>query len=1129
MADSAAVPDFSVYANAPAGAPPPSADAATKDAADVPDFSAYANQGGDSARTAAPANPGVLANSPDDTALSSAAKGAGTAAIQGVADIPGMAGNMNNFGNYIGARVESYLTGKPLDQVMADRVQRNNALQGFFDAHNPLPGAFSTKELTGDEIAAPVLKQTGQYEPSTTAGRIGMTGVRAATGSALTAGVGSVPEAIAAGGAGAVPKAFASAAASAVPKGLVAGAAGQGATEATGDPLAGLAAGVIAPEVAGRTVLPVATAAKNYVAPVIPSMRPGVAAEMVGKAATDPQAALDATKTAPQQIIPGSTPNLAEQTGDIGLAQATKNATIADPTFAARQMANAGDQNAARANAIDALAPAGGDVMSPTTVLNQHLSDLDATHDNIINQLSQQADTLNRRIPDNFDPEAAGTNLRGAIQVADDAAAKARSHLYSLVDPDNNLAVVTAPAREAAQDIAKKIDPSVSIPSPIAMPVINMAANLGDVTPFNKLTALDTTITGAMAQAKRTGDYVGRSQLAQLKTAVMGSINNAVDNQHAWEQGAISRGELNPAQSMQARFKQDAPQVDSIGNSGRDTSSNDSARAVAVSGMAAPVSAGSGVGEIQGQGGLRASAGDQGIQSLLGSRGDNNAGSIAAGTGLQESGTPNAGTTTGSVGRGPGTPASGVAPTPPPLTPNFNADAATRLAAAKQAHAEYAQTYREQPIKSTLATNGFAGQYRNAASTIPAKAFPAGNTGYQTTGAFLKAANNSPEAISAIQDMAMARLRGAMKGESLEPKALAAWKQNYGQALRAIDEASPGFSSRFDTAATATQTLNDARTAKITDLKAAQEGAAARLMGANTPGEVKTRVSDIIRAKDGPTQIRSLMARMHNDPAAVQGLQRAGVEAILDNVSNAGTAGGEHIISGAKLGSLLAKNGDAIEALLGKDGLTNMKAVAADVERSQKALDNTRARSGSDTGANVFRKMQEIATKAGHLSIGGAMSIAGIEALHSGDLMGAAGIAGAAGLRAGLGKLRANGIEKVNDLYLEALENPEVGKAMLQTYIDRHGRPNPSALVRLGQTVEQSARLLAPLQQTATEQREGRKHGGAVQKKSHDFLVNRLIKLVDLAKRQENKTTEPLLDAPDPVIVKALKLSKQSI
>ncbi|GLS18733.1 hypothetical protein GCM10007874_17500 [Labrys miyagiensis] len=1109
MAGKQEYPEFVLPSEQPRAAAPPddSPDfTLPSEAPNVPDFSVYANQGaGASPISTTAVNPNAaLRNTGDESYLSGAVKGGATGIAQGLQDVPAAYNAAGDFGDWVGAHIESYLRGVPLEQAQKDREARGQAVKNFVaPVLDPINAAVAPLASGAASIEKNVA-ENAQYKPTSEAGKIAQSGVRGATSSLFMGG----PETVG--------------------MGLVGGAAQQSATDATNNPYIGTAAGILAP-ILTHTVAPsVAGVAKSYVGPMTEAGRTAKAAEMVGNAATNPQAALTAAQTAPKEIIPGSTPNLAEQTGDIGLAQATKAAGIANPEFAARQMANAGDQNAARARAIDQMAPGAGDVMSPTATLNKQLSDIDAAHESTINNLAQRADTLNSGVMGNFDPELVGSTLRNVTQEASDAASKARSRLYDLVDPDNKLAVVTAQAADAAKQLRDSIDPAVSVPSPNATPVINMVANLAAVTPFNKLTALDSTITAAMAQAKRSGDYIGHNQLKDLKSAVMGSINDAVDNQNAWEQAAIARGELNPADSIRARFENDK-EVAGFGNPGRDSTANDSAVAVGASGMGAPPSVGSGLEPSQGAGGLRASAGDQGIQSRLGPGGDNNPGAATAAPGVQGSGTPNASPTTGSVGRGPGAASAGVlGAEKPQLAPNFDEDAAARLATAKQAHAQYDQTYRQGPVKSMLSTNGFAGQYRNAASTIPAKAFPAGNTGYSTTSAFLKAANNSPEAVSAIQDMAMARLRAGMKGDALDPKALAAWKQNYGQALKAVDEASPGFSSKFDNAATATQALNDARIAKVQDLKLAQEGAAGKLMGATTPGEVRQRVSDMIRAKDGPTQIKSLLSRMQNDPGAVQGLQRAAAESLLESVRNAGMTDGERIISGDKLGKLLANHGDAVEALFGQDGLANMKAIAADVKRSQIAMDNTRARSGADTGANVFKKMQEIAAKSGHLSIGGAMTIAGVEALHSGDVMGATGIAALAGLRAGLGRLRANGINKVNDLYLQALENPEVGKAMLQTYIDKQGQARPSALIRLGQTIEQSAKMLATPQQPTNEPREARAHGGAV-KKSHEFLVNRLIKLVDMAKRDANRATEPLLNAPDPVVVKALQIAKQGI
>jgi len=1056
------------------------------------------------AQPAPPTKPGILANSPDDSTASSIAKGAATAGIKGAGSAAlGWAGDMGGMVDYLLARGQSAITGQPVEEIMKAHVAMREAQK----EHSRSTFGFAVPDApTGEQVAAPLLEKTGQYEATTPLGRAAQMGVQSAVG-----GIGM------GGGAGAMAGNFAS------------GAAAQGVGEATGSPLAGLAAGVVAPamgKIGGSAAL---NAGKDYIAPMVPRMREGAATEMLGKSATNPQEALNAAIANPSEIIPGSRPNLAEQTGDIGLAQATKAAGIANPNFAAGQMAAAGEQNAARAAAIRGTAAPDADVMQPSSFLNKQLSDIDAAHSQAIDTLAQRAKELNDSLPGNLDPEAVGNNLRTAVQGASDAAREARAKLYDLVDPDNKLSVVTAQARQAAADLQKSIDPSVTIPSPIATPVIGMVANLNDVTPFNKLTQLDTTITGAMAQAKRAGDNVGHAQLGQLKSAVMDSINNAVDNQAAWEKNAVASGALDPSNTITGRLKSTAPDAD-IGNTRGNSAASSAASPDGLPALAAPAGTRPMVGDIPSQGGSGGASGNQGIQSLLGPRGDNNPGAVT-GTTRPIGGTEaNTGTNPGNTGRGRGASPSGVVGEEPTAVPTFDEGAAERLRAAKQAHAEFAQTYRQAPVKPILDTNGFAGQYKMGASTIPAKAFPAGNTGYEITSAFLNAAKNSPEAVSAIQDMATDRLRSLMRGsDSLDPRVLDTWKRNYGQALKAIDEASPGFSSRFDDVATATKSLEDAQAAKVTAIKEAQEGAAGKLIGANTPDEVKARVGDMIRAKDGPTQIKAVLERVKGNEDAVAGLRKAGAEKILDDVTNAGTSGGERNISGAKLQTLLTKHGDAIEALFGKDGLDNMKAIAADIERSQKALDNTRARSGSDTGANIMKTMTDMAKRTGHVSVAGAMAIAGAEALSSGHLATASGVAGLAGLKAGLNKLRANGISKVQDLYQRALEDPEVGRAMLQTYINKHGAYNPTVMAQLLLPLQKSNRVNIAAQSGAEQYdknrgRQQRKAGGRVGK-SHEFLVNRLIKLADLAKKDQGMATKPLLGAPDELVVKALKLT----
>ena len=1109
-------PAFSSQSSDPSNAPPPDNAANPFDKYDdePPAFGIRVSAKPAEISRISPTNPeAAIQNTGKEGYLSGALKGAATGVVQGGQDITSTSNLVGEAGDWLGSRIESYLRGVPLEQVQKDRAAREAA---FKSAVAPIDNAIAP---VANEISSvdKRMAENAQYVPSTEAGKIAQAGVRGATSGALMGGVNPV----------------------AASAGFVGGAAQQGAEDFTNNPYIGMGAGVLAPILTHNIVGPaLAGGVKSITGPLTEAGRTNQAAKMLGSSATDAQAALTAAQSLPHETIPGSKPNLAEKTGDIGLAQATKAAGIADPNFAAGQMAAAGEQNAARAAAIKNTASPDADVMEPSIYLNKQLSDIDAAHSQAIEKMAQRAKDLSANLPAGIDPEIVGSNLRSAVQSASDDASAARKRLYDLVDPDNNLSVVTAQAQKAAAELQKSIDPSVTIPSPIATPVIGMVANLGDVTPFNKLTQLDTTITGAMAQAKRAGDNVGHMQLQKLKAAVMDSINNAVDNQNAWEQAAIARGDLDPSQSIRARFDQRAPEVSGVGNTWRDSSAGDSSLAVAVPGMAAPTSSGPSLAEVQGSGGLRASAGDQGIQALYRQGGDNtpvatSAGStefgasVPGGIGPANNGSGSSGTGSG-PGRGPVL-EGGASP-----APTFDEGAAERLNAAKKAHAEFAQTYRQAPVKPVLETNGFAGQYKMASSAIPAKAFPAGNTGYETTSAFLNAAKNSPEAVSAIQDMAMDRLRSLMKGsDSLDPRVLDTWKRNYGQALKAVDEASPGFSSRFDDVATATKALEDAQAARVTALKQAQEGAAGKLNGANTPDEVKARVGDMIRAKDGPTQIKAVLERVKGDENAVAGLRKAGAEKILDDVTNAGTSGGEHNISGAKLQTLLTKHADSIEALFGKEGLDNMKAIAADIERSQKALDNTRSRSGSDTGANIFKTMTKIASQTGHVSVAGAMAIAGAEAVSSGHLATAAGVAGLAGLKAGLGKLRANNLRKVNDIYLEALENPEVGKALLQTYLNKNGSVNPGVFDRIGNAAARSFSVYLGAQgrqETNAENRDRqhRQSGGRVGK-SREFLVNRLIKLSELAKKDQQAATKPLLSAPDPLVVHALKLTGQRI
>lgn len=182
--------------------------------------------------------PGPLQAQPTDSSGASLAKNVATGLIKGAADIPGVVGNESNLADYLVARVDNALTGRPTqDTQNALAASRQPApddswLQRLVKATDPrnlLP--------SGSDISNPLLAKTGEYVPTTTAGRAVQAAAETAAGS--LAGV-RVPGA----GNPLTARLLSGAAAG--------GAISQGATDVTGDPLAGVAAAAI-PSVAAKS------------------------------------------------------------------------------------------------------------------------------------------------------------------------------------------------------------------------------------------------------------------------------------------------------------------------------------------------------------------------------------------------------------------------------------------------------------------------------------------------------------------------------------------------------------------------------------------------------------------------------------------------------------------------------------------------------------------------------------------------------------------------------------------------------------------------------------------------------------------------------------------------------------
>ena len=275
------------------------------------------------------------------------------------------------------------------------------------------------------------------------------------------------------------------------------------------------------------------------------------------------------------------------------------------------------------------------------------------------------------------------------------------------------------------------------------------------------------------------------------------------------------------------------------------------------------------------------------------------------------------------------------------LRPNFDQGAADRLAAAKASHADYAQTYRNGPVAPAIRTNGFAGQYVAPNGEVAAKAFATGPAGYERTRAFLTAARNDPRAVSSITDFALNPIRTKLTGlGTVSPSALARWKTDFAGSLRALDEVSPGFSSRFDNAASATQALTDAGLQHRVELRQFESDQAGRLLAARAAGRADTQAANHNDAATVRASILSNRDALRTANAAEAAQLRSTITAQRAILADAGkTPAGRF---GQTVGRSLAPTEieNTIGAMMstGKTGASRMRSLATDAGSDPVAL-----------------------------------------------------------------------------------------------------------------------------------------------------------------------------------------------
>lgn len=182
--------------------------------------------------------PGALANLDHDDTWGPL-KNISTGAIKGIGDSIGAIGNTANLADYLIARGQSAITGKPLEEVQADLAKRKTDYEKNSTKIGKLHSLIASDNVlpNGQDVSGPILAKTGEYVPTTEGQRLAQAGIQTVFGSlgpgtrGATAPVAGLPGNI-------VRQAPALAAI---------GGLGQGVTDATGDPLLGLAASAAVP------------------------------------------------------------------------------------------------------------------------------------------------------------------------------------------------------------------------------------------------------------------------------------------------------------------------------------------------------------------------------------------------------------------------------------------------------------------------------------------------------------------------------------------------------------------------------------------------------------------------------------------------------------------------------------------------------------------------------------------------------------------------------------------------------------------------------------------------------------------------------------------------------------------
>lgn len=460
---------------------------------------------------------------------------------------------------------------------------------------------------------------------------------------------------------------------------------------------------------------------------------------------------------------------------------------------------------------------------------------------------------------------------------------------------------------------------------------------------------------------------------------------------------------------------------------------------------------------------------------------------------------------------------------------------AANLAEINKLYGPYLERFHQGPVGEAISRLPFrdeSGGVQFANKLGGTNAFVPGDKGALNVQAWLKA-DSSPQAIEDLKTLAAQRLRETLDDGVVDPRKLDTWKGKYANALRAIDEVSPGFSQSFDNAASATAAISAAEKAQTMAMSQASKTKAAKLLGLDSADDVTNKMGEFLGARDAYRQIDTAMGQIEHDPVALAGFRRAGADWITNNLDVATKdSQGNPVLSSARVEDLIRNKPDALRRLFGDEGADNLEKLQKTIAQEQTKQGYQRTLAGSDTATYLeplYRKLGELQSSTAMQGLERLTEFASMAEVLHGNWEHAAMLVGGrivlGTLEHFLQKWRAKGLQSQMDLFHEGILNPKFGQELVKESIetDKGNKISPlQAFLR--------ARVAAGTQQETQGdiQRFGRAAGGAV-KFDHAAEAARLIKAVEAARKEQAEDTKPLLKLPDETITRGLAVAGRNI